>query len=162
MSQEAGALIVSTARLLLGTAYSEQSPIGSDGDGHDWMPGEPWPNHLDCSGSVVVVCRRAGFHAISNGSANDQWLQHLGGIVHFNEPLLPGDIGCFMGIENRPGYAGHTGIVENYDPHTRTGTLLNAYDTQKGFCSLFFNRNQTTNESNGLGVVGFYRPANRA
>jgi hypothetical protein len=71
--------------------------------------------------------------------------------------------GVLWGLKtDQAGYAGHTGIVENYDPHTRTGTLLNAYDTQKGFCSLFFNRNQTTNESNGLGVVGFYRPANRA
>ena len=158
---EGAALIVSTARLLLGTPYSEQAPHGSDGDGHDWTPGDPWPNHLDCSGSVVVCLRRVGLHAISNGSANDQWLQHLGGRVHPSEPLEPGDIGCFMGIENTPGYAGHTGIVAEYNHDTRTGLLLNAYDTASGFIELAFNRNQVHNEDNGLGVVGFYRPANR-
>lgn len=159
--EQAAKLIVSTAVDLLGTRYSEQSPVGSDGDGHDWMPGDPWPNHLDCSGSIVVCLRRAGFKAISNGNAEDQWKQHLGGIVHPNEPLEPGDIGCFLGIENIPGYAGHTGIVETFNHTLHTGTLLNAYDTQKGFCRLPFNRLQVTNETNGLGVVGFYRPVNR-
>lgn len=159
--EEAAALIVSTAVVLLGTPYSEQSPPGSFEDGHEWMPGDPWPKKIDCSGSIVVCLRRAGFGAINNGTANDQWLQHLGGIVHSNEPLLPGDIACFLGINNTPGYAGHTGIVEEYDHVTKLGLLLNAYDTAQGFCRLEFNRLQHTNGDNGLGVVGCYRPVNR-
>jgi hypothetical protein len=158
------ALIVSTALILLERrpGYSEQSPIGSEGDGHDWLPDDPWPDALDCSGTDVVCVRRAGFGAFSNGSANDQWLQHLGGIVHPSQILLPGDLGFFLGIENRPGYAGHTGVVESFNPITHSGLLLNAYDSAKGFCRIPFNRLQTTNETNGLGVVGFTRPANRA
>ena len=159
--EAAAALIVATAEALLHTPYSEQSPAGSDGDGHDWMPGDPWPTRVDCSGEVVVCLRRAGFFSISNGNANDQWRQHLGGIVHPSQPLLPGDVGCFLGSDNTPGYAGHTGIVAEYDHETRTGLLLNAYDSERNNCEIPFNRDQVHNLSNGLGVVGFYRPANR-
>jgi hypothetical protein len=156
-----GDAMVLTARLLLGIKYSMQSPVGSDGDGHDWIPGDPWPDALDCSGLVVVVCRRVGLFSISNENADLQWLQHLGGRIHPSKPLEPGDIGSFMGIENIPGYVGHTGIVTEYNTHTKVGTLLSAYTTEDGVCEIPFDRNQTTNEENGLGVVGFYRPAAR-
>lgn len=159
--QTAAALIVSTGLVLLGTVYSMQSPQGSDGDGHDWMPGDPWPTFLDCSGFVVVCLRRAEFGAINNGNANDQYLQHLGGLVHPSLPLQPGDVGSFLGAENIPGYAGHTGIVSRYDERTRTGTLVNAYNQVLNTCEIPFNRDQTTNGDNGLGVLGFYRPVNR-
>lgn len=136
--------------------------MGSDGDGHDWLPGMAWPLDLDCSGTDVVCARSAGLGAFSNGNANDQWRQHLGGIVHPSHRLLPGDFGFFLGSDNTPGYAGHTGIVESFNHLTHTGVLLNAYDTEMGFCRINFSRLQKTNESNGLGVVGFTRPANRA
>jgi hypothetical protein len=109
-----------------------------------------------------VCARSAGLGAFSNGNANDQWRQHLGGIVHPSHRLLPGDLGFFLGSDNTPGYAGHTGIVESFNHLTHTGVLLNAYDTEMGFCRINFSRLQKTNESNGLGVVGFTRPANRA
>jgi cell wall-associated NlpC family hydrolase len=156
-----GAAIVDTARLLLGINYSEESPNGSDGDGHDWMPGDPWPLELDCSGLVTVVCRRVGLFSISNGNANDQWQQRLGGLVHPSEDLKPGDIGAFLGSKNVPGYAGHTGVVVGYDRLTRQGILLSAYTTATGVCEIPMNRDQVNNGTNGLGVIGFYRPANR-
>lgn len=156
-----GVEMVTFARTQIGKPYSEQSPNGSEGDGHLWYPGEPFPTHYDCSGLIVTVLRRFGFHAISNGTAQDQWKQHLGGIVHSNEELQPGDVGAFLGIENIPGYAGHTGLVATYNHAKRTGTLINAYDTERGVCEIPFNRDQIHNLSNGLGVVGFYRPANR-
>lgn len=156
-----GNAIVAFALTQLGKPYSEQSPVGSDGDGHLWKLGEPFPDAWDCSGLVVVSCLRARIPLISRGSANDQWLQHLGGVVQPHVKLQAGDVGCFMGAENRPGYAGHTGIVVSYNAKTRTGVLANAYDTQRGVCLIAFNRDQVTNEDNGLGVIGFYRPANR-
>lgn len=159
--ENGGAAIAAEAKRLLGIGYSEQSPVGSDGDGHDWMPGERWPTKLDCSGTVVVVLRSVGLHAISNGSAEDQWLQHLGGIVHPSEVLRVGDIGAFLGVNNTPGYAGHTGVVTEFDHMTHEGVLLSAYDTQLGVCDIRFSRLQHDNGTNGLGVVGFYRPANR-
>jgi hypothetical protein len=156
-----GAEIVDTARLLIGIHYSEESPNGSDGDGHDWMPGDPWPLDLDCSGLVTVVCRRVGLFSISNGNANMQWQQALGGIVHPSEDLKLGDLGFFLGSKNIPGYAGHTGVIVDYDRLTRQGVLLSAYTTADGVCEIAMNRDQVHNESNGLGVIGFTRPANR-
>jgi hypothetical protein len=154
-------VIVKFALSQVGKGYSEQSPNGSDGDGHLWNLGEPFPDVYDCSGLVVTSCIHARIPAISRGNANDQWIQHLGGVVPENVDLQPGDIGCFMGANNVPGYAGHTGIVVSYDSKTRSGVLVNAYDTQRGVCTIAFDRGQSTNQANGLGVIGFYRPANK-
>ena len=157
----AGQHIVDVASSLIGIGYSEESPSGSDGDGHDWEPGDARPTRLDCSGLVVVVLVTVGIRIISRGTAQDQWLQHIGGIVHPDDELLPGDVMAFLGANNIRGYAGHTGIVADYSTKTKTGLLINAYDTLRGTCELQFNRLQKTNEMNGLGVVGAYRPANR-
>ena len=159
--QNGGAAIVKFALTQVGKGYSEQSPSGSEGDGHLWYPGEPLPTVYDCSGFVCTCLRSVGIHAISNGNAQDQWKQHLGGIIPAQNPLMPGDVGAFLGSENVPGYAGHTAIVVTYDHVSRVGTLVNAYDTEKGVCEIAFDRPQVHNGNNGLGVLGFYRPANR-
>ena len=156
--QNAGALLAQFAVTQVGKGYSEQSPAGSDGDGHLWVPGEPYPNVYDCSGLVHTAGTLYGL-AISPGNAQSQWTQHLGGVVVPSQPLVPGDIGSFMGSDNVPGYAGHTGIVISYNAKTRTGIMVNAADPQQGVCESMFIRGQATNV-NGLGVIGFYRPAN--
>ena len=156
---DGGALIVQFARTQIGKPYSEQSPPGSFADGHLWQPGDPLPLEYDCSGLTHTSAVEVGISAFSPGNANDQWLQRLGGLVPDSEPLRPGDFGAFLGSENTPGYAGHTGIVATYNPATKEGTLVNAYDTQMGVCEIPFTRPQITN-GNGLGVLGFYRPAN--
>lgn len=138
----------------LGKGYSEQSPQGSDGDGHYWYPGQPWPTHYDCSGLVRTTCWSAGI-PVSNMNANDQWLQHLGGVVADDDLLLPADIGAFLGGENEPGYAGHTGIVERADPDG-TVHIINAYDTALGVIRSVTHRN--ADNSSGLGPLGWYRP----
>lgn len=152
------ARILRVAITQLGKGYSEQSPQGSDGDGHYWSPGEPWPDLFDCSGLVYTCCRAAGI-VISNGNADEQFRQHIGGVVPAGDPLVPGDVGSFMGSDNTPGYAGHTGIVESYDAASGVGTMVNAADTQLGVIRSEFVRSQVSN-LNGLGVIGFYRPAN--
>lgn len=160
-SVAAGDQIVDVAMAMLGRHYSEESPSGSDGDGHLWERGEAYPDYLDCSGLVVVSLVAVGIIAINRGTAQSQWQQHLGGRIPANVDLMAGDVMSFMGINNRVGYAGHTGIVATYNAKTKTGTIVNAYDTLRGVCELPFNRLQRTNEMNGLGVVGAYRPANR-
>ena len=154
----AGAAIVKFAQSQIGKGYSEQSPAGSDGDGHLWKPGDPLPNVYDCSGLVRTSCAYIGLLAMSEGNAQNQWAQHLGGIVPPQIALMPGDIGSFMGSDNVAGYAGHTGIVVSYNATTRTGTMVNAADPQQGVCESMFIRDQASNQ-NGLAVIGFYRPA---
>lgn len=138
--------------------YSEQSPSGSFGDGHLWAPPEPSPIKFDCSGLMRFLTLSVGC-PITAGNADEQWKESRGGRVSTLDILKPGDIGAFLGAENTPGYAGHTGMVVSYNANLRTGLLLNAYDTARGVCIIGFNRNQLTNGSNGLGVLGFYRPA---
>jgi hypothetical protein len=156
-----GERIVNSATRLLGIAYSEESPSGSDGDGHLWEPGEPLPDRLDCSGFVVVSLVSVGLLSYSRGNAAMQWKQHLGGVVQPDVELQPGDVGFFLGAYGSRSKPGHTGIVGDYDPKKRTGLLLNAYDSLRGSCEITFNREQQTNGMNGLGVVGWIRPANR-
>jgi cell wall-associated NlpC family hydrolase len=153
--------LVTFVRSQIGKGYSEEDPVHSFDDGHLWFPGDSLPDVYDCSGLVCTTLRQFGFRAISNGSAEDQWVQSLGGRVHTNIALQPGDIGSFLGSTNRPGYAGHTGIVLSYNHAARTGMLGNAYNTERGVCEIPFNRDQVHNLGNGLGVLGFYRPANR-
>lgn len=138
--------------------YSEQELPGSDANGHLWMPGEPDPNEADCSGSVIMACRFVGIQ-ISNGNADELFREfyqyHLGP----NDLLLPGDVGAFMGAEGIPSYAGHTALIATYNALTRQGTIVGEYDSADGWCELPFSRDQLANGNNGLGVIGFYRPA---
>jgi cell wall-associated NlpC family hydrolase len=156
--REARHLILSVARTQLGKPYSEQSPQGSDGDGHYWIPGEVWPWIFDCSG-LTHTCGRAAGILISDGNADMQFRQHLGGIVPIGEPLLPADFGAFLGGMGVPGYAGHTGIVESFDVVTGAGVMINAYDTQYGVCRTPFQRGGSDN-AQGVAPLGFYRPVN--
>lgn len=158
-SVTAGPAMVAFSRSLIGKIpYSEQELAGSDANGHNWFPGMPLPDEADCSGSVIMACREVGI-TISNGNANELFQEfakyHLGP----NGLLLPGDVGAFMGAEDVPGFAGHTALIASYNPATRQGTIVGEYDTSEGWCELPFNRDQLTNGTNGLGVIGFYRPA---
>lgn len=154
-----GAAIVAAADTQIGKPYSEQSPPGSDDDGHLWSPGDPDPTYFDCSGLVHYATAIAGC-PVSEGNANDQWIQSLGGKVPNSAPLVPGDVCAFMGVNNIPGYAGHIGIVQTYDNVANSGTLVNAYDTAEGVTTTPFTRTQVTNGNNGLGWVGAFRPSN--
>jgi hypothetical protein len=121
--------LVKVAVTQIGKPYSEQSPQGSDGDGHLWYPGEPWPTFFDCSGLAYTSCRAVGI-PLSNMTSEAQWAQHLGGVVPDHDPLLPADLGFFVGAGGPS--PGHVGIVESYDTRTGEITLINAADTQLG------------------------------
>lgn len=152
LNRKAGAhRVVEVAITQLGKPYSEQSPAGSDGDGHLWVPGEPWPTFFDCSGLAFTSCSAAGI-PLSNMRSEDQWAQHLGGVVPDSDPLLPADLGFFVGVGGPS--PGHVGIVESYDAASDTIVLVNAADTELGVI-----RSTLPRHAPGW-TVGYTRPCN--
>lgn len=107
--------------------YSEASPPGSFADGHLWVPGDPPPNHLDCSGNTHYCWYHlTGEELVNDGNALMQWDQY----PHLRESVpAPADSLFFHAGEA----VGHTGTCHTFDPKTGTGTYASAYDTAEGY-----------------------------
>ena len=119
--------IVNAALALRGTPYVW-------GGGHGATPGRQTINGrtgFDCSGCYRCVLSEALGHDIGPGASESQWVDAVGGRISIPN-IAPGMGLFFAGSDGNASSPGHVGVCITYNPHSRQGTYLSAYDTADG------------------------------